>query len=226
MDTVKAFAKEYGYEYKLWTESHIDKLDWDAFPGLREGYATRGLPGRADILRYLILFKEGGLYIDADTVLMKPAKFHSFLEKNPYSVFFGWEQLKDPVEIPDTLTLKSFITDKLVANGLIAVTPSHPFMKSLLEFLPFTIAQAPCLPDFKLVGPFYVTRIYTLKKTPDIHVYPTKYFYPIHWHGIKDPLLHTKMKIPGESMLFQYGYSTNGFSKYFNRSSKGNQRKD
>ena len=37
----------------------------------------------------------------------------------------------------------------------------------------------------------------------------------MHWGGITDPELHTQIAIPAESMLFQYGYSTNHFEKIF-----------
>jgi hypothetical protein len=72
---------------------------------------------------------------------------------------------------------------------------------------------------WKAVGPYYVTQIYneTRKEFPDVHVYPMKYFYPRHWAGIRDPELHKKIKIPEESMLFQYGYSTNSFHKIFRK---------
>jgi ABC-type Fe3+ transport system substrate-binding protein len=70
---------------------------------------------------------------------------------------------------------------------------------------------------WKRVGPLYVSRVYAQNKDqhPDVHVYPMRYFYPRHWKGITDPELHTKVTIPGESMLFQYGYTTNKFDKIF-----------
>jgi hypothetical protein len=42
-----------------------------------------------------------------------------------------------------------------------------------------------------------------------ITVYPSKTFYPIKWHGITDIEMHTKIDIPEESVMFQYGYTTN-----------------
>jgi mannosyltransferase OCH1-like enzyme len=37
--TVKDFADEYGYQYKLWTEKNIKTLDWNLVPGLKREYA-------------------------------------------------------------------------------------------------------------------------------------------------------------------------------------------
>ena len=72
---------------------------------------------------------------------------------------------------------------------------------------------------WKAVGPNYVTRVYntTRKEFPDVHVYPMKYFYPLHWGGITDPNMHKNTRIPGQSMLFQYGYTTNSFHKIFKK---------
>jgi len=39
--------------------------------------------------------------------------------------------------------------------------------------------------------------------------YKSTIFYPRRWHGIQDINLHTTVEIPPESVMFQYGYSTN-----------------
>ena len=216
IDTVKEFAKEHGYDYKLWG-ADAKELGLDDIPGLAAVYKGFGheLAGRADIIRLLALYKYGGIYIDADSVIMKPEKFATFLKKNRAGVFFGWENLT--ALRTRKLGLKA---RRLVANGLIGAKKGHPFFKKLLEGI---VENAARLKDeersaaWKVVGPLYVTRMYneTRREFPDIHVYPMKYFYPRHWGGITDPELHKKVKIPGQSMLFQYGYSTNRFDKIF-----------
>jgi len=238
IDTVKAFAKEYGYKYTMWNESNIDDLDMESIPGLPTLYKNFGhqLAGQADIIRLLALYKYGGIYIDADTVIMKPAKFAAFLEKNRAAVFFGWENLS----VARTRKLKNIDpgirkSRRMVANGLIGAQKKHPFFKKLLD----TIVENAALPEnidkrgkpaaWKSVGPHFVTRTFNSvrKEFPDIHIYPMKYFYPRHWGGITDPELHTKVKIPGQSMLFQYGYSTNSFHKIFKERAKTRRnRKD
>ena len=221
MDTVKEFAKEYDYEYKLWGD--VKELGLDEIPGLAAVYKGFGheLAGRADIIRLLVLYKYGGIYIDADSVIMKPEKFAAFLNKNRASVFFGWENLT--AARTRKLGLKA---RRLVANGMIGAKKGHPFFRRLLEGV---VENAARLSEeersaaWKVVGPLYVTRMYheTRREFPDVHVYPMKYFYPRHWKGITDPELHKKVKIPGQSMLFQYGYSTNSFNKIFKTRRKG-----
>ena len=220
--TVTDFAKEYGYEYKLWTDDNVNSLDWDAIPGIRREYGKfrKEMAGRADIIRLMALYKYGGLYLDADTVIMKPAKFAHFLEKNKYGAFFGWEKISRA----DTKKLGDFGKEirgstKLVANGVIGAKKEHVFIEALLKGIVSNAEREAKEAAWKRVGPLYVSRVYLTSKDkyPDVHIYPMKYFYPMHWRGITDPKLHTKVKIPAESMLFQYGYSTNKFHEYFNK---------
>ena len=221
MDTVRDFAKEYGYDYKLWTEENVDELDWASVPGLRREYGLfrKEMAGRADIIRLLVLYKYGGLYIDADSVIMKPAKFNTFLNKNKAAVFFGWEKISQK----DTRKLGDFGpeirgTKRLVANGMIGAKSHHRFFTKLLNGIVSNSEREAKGAAWKRVGPLYVSRVYLTSKDdfPDVHIYPMKYFYPMHWRGITDPNLHKKVKIPAESMLFQYGYTTNSFDKHFN----------
>ena len=228
IDTVTGFAKKYGYDYKLWTEKNMDSLPWESFKGIQKAYnilkSKNQFAGCSDIIRLLALYKYGGVYIDADTVIMKSRKFHQFLETNKAAVFFGWrneieKKIKDILLKDESAAIRD--TNRLVANGLIGSVKEHPFIKNLLDGIPSNLEKDPNLAAWQCVGPLYVTREYLSSKNdfPDIKIYPMRYFYPILWKNITDPMLHTKIKIPSVSMLFQYGYSTNHFNMYFNNCS-------
>jgi len=212
--TVKDFCHTYGYKYMIWSEASIEALGIDEIPGLRGVYTgQKELAGKADIIRLLALHTFGGVYIDADTVITKPAKFHAFLEANRAAAFFGWEEL--PKERLKKLNLGSI--KRLVANSVIGSTVKHAFIRTLLERIVANVKGEAGSAAWKQVGPLFVTRVYEEVKDwfPDVHVYPMKYFYPMHWGGISDPELHLKVAVPAESMLFQYGYSTNKFDRVF-----------
>jgi len=229
MDTVKDFAAKHDYDYKLWTERNIKDMDMNA--KLRAEYDSfeGELAGRADIIRLLALSICGGIYIDADTVIVKPKKFAEFLEENKAGVFFAWENLskartKKLGNLGPGLTAQR----RLVANSVIGAEKGHPFIEKLLDGIANAAKDGSNkTAAWKRVGPLYVTRTYirTKKGFPDVHIYPMKYFYPMHWGGITDPELHKKMKIPGDSMLFQYGYSTNKFAKIFAKRNRRRTRK-
>ena len=226
MDTVKDFAERYGYTYMLW--DGVDKLHIDSISGLKRIYDSFDhlLAGKADIIRMLALYNYGGIYIDADSVIMKPEKFAAFLEKNKAPVFFGWENMT----AKHTRKLKNVNSEvkrtrRLVANGLIGVEKKHPFFKRLLDGLEEHYESLDAKEKkqaWKAVGPYYVTCVYhaTRHEFPGVHVYPMKYFYPRRWHGITDPEMHKKVSIPGQSMLFQYGYSKNSFHKILKRGTR------
>ena len=220
MESVRAFATEHGYTYKVWDEKAAEGLDWDSVPGLRREYAAfrSQLAGKADIIRMLALYEHGGIYIDADTVVMRPAKFAAFLEKNPYPVFFGWENiLKAHTKKVNNFGPELAGAKRLVANGMIGAAAGHPFFKALLDGVVANAEREEGEDAWRKVGPLYVTRVYMAlkKKMPGVHIYPMRYFYPRHWKGITDPELHKKVRIPGDSMLFQYGYTTNKFADIF-----------
>jgi hypothetical protein len=223
MDTVRDFAKAHGFRYTLWTDRTVAPLvAWATkeIAGFGPLYKSFGdeLAGRADLVRTVILLKEGGLYIDADSVVLKPAKFARFLADNRAGVFFAWENLSAARTRKLGHLEPAIRRDRrLVANGVIGAAPGHPFLRALLEGAATNARAEAGEHAWRRVGPLYVTRMYHRLRSahPDVHVYPMRYFYPRHWGGITDPELHKKVRIPGESMLFQYGYSTNGFAKIF-----------
>jgi hypothetical protein len=227
MKTVRDFAVAHGYTYKLWDEAAAEsELHWDSVPGLRRVYAgfSGELAGKADVIRLMALYEQGGIYIDADSVVMKPAKFAEFLETNPHPVFFAWEDLKkNGKTIENAGAELAGKEDRLIANGTIGSRAGHGFLRALLGGLAENAEREAGEQAWRKAGPLYVTRVYMKQKGafPDVHIYPMKLFYPVYWHGIKDPEMHKKVEIPGESMLFQYGYSTNGFADIFRKRAAG-----
>jgi hypothetical protein len=197
MSTVRDFAKTYGYTYMLWTDNEVAHLTVRNPELLREFLDAKRWPGASDILRYEILGQYGGIYIDADTVVMKPDAFHTFLQKHKDHTFFGCE----------------YDDCHLIANGTIGTPHKSAFMRDLLEAMPAYAKERPHEPDYKRVGPYFLTDF--VKQRNDYVTIPRTVFYPQSWHGINDPWLHTKTPIPNESLLWQYGYSTNGFGTIF-----------
>jgi hypothetical protein len=239
MKTVRDFASEHGYEYTLWDEAAAAKLPWNTVPGLRALYRDfdKEFAGKADLIRLLALYTEGGIYIDADSVVMKPAKFATFLEKNRHPVFFAWEDIQRGTKGVNDFgpELEGKRGRRLIANGTIGTAAGHPFLKALLEgVVEHATKREAGEQAWRRVGPLYVTRTYWAEKdgaaggasgVEDVHMYPMKLFYPRHWRGITDPELHKKVRIPGESMLFQYGYSTNKFADIFRRRAQATRRR-
>lgn len=186
MDTVKKFASDFGYEYKLWNDENVSKLKL-----VNQKYYDNDptYHGKADMLRYELLHTYGGVFIDADSVITKPQQLNELLEAFNTDAGFGFE-----------------IDNVLVCQGVCMSIPNSLFMKLCIDEIPNR--------DFKQLpwiatGPRLITELLIRNKDIPITLYKSTVFYPIRWHGIQDINMHEKMELPPESVMFQYGYSTN-----------------
>jgi mannosyltransferase OCH1-like enzyme len=210
------------YQYFLWNEDNIDSLFLD-FPIYRIIYDIETTYcGKSDILRYLILYIHGGIYIDADSVWINEKSFDELLEQvNDSGVFVG--------RSPNNLELSSKKDKKYentICNGVMGSSKNNPLMRLLINGIekyiirdwgPTRIAKQDYIRKRKiigvceLIGPLYLNRMLS---NENITSFPSIYFYPISWHNINDCNLHAKIELPKESYTFQYGYSTNNLSEY------------
>jgi inositol phosphorylceramide mannosyltransferase catalytic subunit len=190
------------YEYVFWDDIKIDKLDMDE--RIRRIYNFEDTYfGKADIARYVIMEKYGGIYIDADSVWMNNKCLDKLIEKSKTTNYFAsWEPLCSPEEK----------RTPRMSNGVFGCTPHHPNSKFLVDEL---ISLEPRYEQirkknspWKVTGPMLITKLF---HQPDLKltILPSVYFYPIRWHGITDPELHKKIDVSKDSYMFQYGISSN-----------------
>ncbi len=102
------------WEIKLWTEKDLQKENFDSMDlyWLAESYAER-----SDIIRYEIIKRYGGLYIDVDIEC-----FASFDELHHKYDFYGYI-------VPPSIQL--FMPN--ILNGMFAATPNHPIVVKAAE---------------------------------------------------------------------------------------------
>jgi hypothetical protein len=217
MYNIHSFCKIYNYKYTLWTEKSISGLNFDEFPGLKHIYnATERLSGKCNILRLLILYYYGGIYIDADCVILNYENLVKFLKKNGDKTFLAWEDLTDE-------HLKKFAKntqensdmhgrDKIIANSIIGAKKGAPFIKMLLDQAPLYFWEHYGKGTWRETGPGYTVNMYDLYRGDDICIYPMKTFYPKGWLRVTRADQHLDY-IKSKSLFFQYGYSTNNFAK-------------
>jgi len=143
------------WEYKLWTDVDVDILSSKA----KEIYKTSVNYGmKSDILRYTILQKYGGLYIDTDFECLKP-----FDDLMGLDFFIG----------------VSYDGELVLYNGLIASIPNHPIINKVLEF-PITYSGSKGSKILDATGAYHFTRCFNsiVKDTDNIIAFPTDFFYP------------------------------------------------
>ena len=151
-DSVK--DKNPGYEYKLWTEEEIKDFD---FKNKELFNSCKNLGQKSDILRYALLEKFGGIYLDADFIAIK-----SFDELLHLDFFTGVAYDKEPT----------------LFNGLIGCVPGHELMQDLnnIEY----VSDRDGMDVIKSTGPWYLTKklFKKINKLENIVVLPLAYFYP------------------------------------------------
>lgn len=140
------------WEYKLWTDdsiqTDIDLINKDAL--LRE----KTYSGKSDILRYEILYKYGGLYLDTDFECLKPIT--PFLEDKEFVVCSE--------------------RNRFLCGAFLASIPKHKYLKLLIDGIPERESTYPDAKPNVKYGPVYLTHVVGMDKG-----YAQEYVFPYGW---------------------------------------------
>jgi mannosyltransferase OCH1-like enzyme len=190
METWKTLNPD--WEHKIWTEENMPELQCQPqFDAMAE------LAGKADILRYEILFNEGGFYIDADAECTKPLD-DFFLDNDS---FCCWEN--------------EYTRTGLMANGYLGAIKGNALMGLMIN----TIKQIPIqvMKDFppltawQTVGPSLLTKMIQHHTYHKIEVYPSHYFIPLHYTGVDQSY---KKQIYGKQYYMSTPISGNSYDDF------------
>ena len=214
MDTFKNdyINNNQDWEYKLWDDTNISDL-FDEFPTMLKIYNTeRTYNGKSDLLRYLILYTYGGIYIDADSVWINNKSFDNLLsEVNKSKFFLAYE--------PNANSL---------CGGIMGSSKKNIYIKNLIDAVENIVKRGKenkiHLIDYKRqsrirgaanrIGPGLLTRLYL--NNEEITKFPAIYFYPNGWHDKSRKIdSHIGLDLPKESYTYQYGYTTNSLENLF-----------
>jgi FkbM family methyltransferase len=141
------------WELKLWTE--------DTLPPLRnqELFDAATTPaGKADIARYELLARFGGVYIDCDFECLRPI-----------------DELLVDVEC-----FAAFEDEEWVAIGIMGCVPGHSFFDAVIEQLPLSIAAHADRPVNEQTGPRFFTPLALVHAQDDarFRLFEPSLFYP------------------------------------------------
>ena len=185
MNTWKHKHETEGFQYIRWTEEEIKK----------RGFKTQlqnkindmeEINGKADILRWEILYEYGGFFTDADAYCIEPIT--PLIET--YKAFAGYENEKvrgsgwaPNGQYNDVLAS----THPLIATGTMAFPPKHELPKLAIEWIKNNDVKVSSTGKraWRTVGPGLLTRLYWSKKWEDITILPSYYFLPKHVSGIE-----------------------------------------
>jgi inositol phosphorylceramide mannosyltransferase catalytic subunit len=156
------------WEYRLWTEENLptDFVNQEKIDSMAKNQPHYPEAGMSDIIRYELLYRYGGFYIDADTQFINP--LDDYLTKNDSFCCF---------ENEDTRGI-------LLANGYIAATRGNALMGLLIEQLRQKESVTRDLPWIE-TGPLFFTQTVVNHEYDRLTVYPSHFFIPQHFSGTK-----------------------------------------
>lgn len=151
------------YEVKVWGNKEL-KSKWHNAHHINEMF-EKELNGVADMMRYEILYKHGGITLDADSFCLKPLE-DWLLKPNEFAC---WES--------------EHARPGLIAAGYLGSVPKSPFFGQIIHdiFHEKTVVDKMA---WETVGPLRVTNTFNTHKYP-LTVYPSHYFIPEHFSGVK-----------------------------------------
>jgi len=153
------------YEVKIWGNDEVRAEKWMLGEQII-GWSNREMNGAADVLRWEILYKYGGLAFDADSICIRPLE-DWLLEP---SCFAAWEN--------------EITRPGLIATGAMGFPPQHPLIGTIIN----DIRADPNLYGgmaWQKVGPLRLTETVRKHKYINITIYPSHYFFPRHLTGLE-----------------------------------------
>lgn len=148
-----------------WGNRELDGRDWINASHIKD-MAGREWNGVADMMRWEILFDEGGVLVDADSFCLRPLP-DWVLE---CEAFTCWEN--------------ELVRPGLLAAGYFGSVPRTPFLANLIE----GIRVKPTVIDrmaWESVGPLHLTETWRGTGYGNLTVLPSHFFIPRHFTGVE-----------------------------------------
>lgn len=152
------------WQIKLWGNASLREHAWTNGAHM-EQMARRELNGVADMMRWEILYNEGGIVIDADSVCVRPLD-EALLD---CEAFACWES--------------EIARPGLIAAGYVGACAGNAFIGQIV----LDIQAEPTVTNvraWKSVGPQRLTESYRKYRYHALRILPSHYFIPEHFSGL------------------------------------------
>jgi mannosyltransferase OCH1-like enzyme len=150
-----------GWSHRMWTDSDLDWLENQELYDFAEAITRHTGQFRADVARYEILHRYGGVWIDCDFEALNP------IDELLLGVdcFAAWET-----------------DDVWVGNAILGSVPAHPFLADLIAGLPANVRRKRGKRPNVLSGPQYLTPIAVRH---GVRLFPAAQFYPYDYNHLE-----------------------------------------
>jgi hypothetical protein len=173
------------FEYILWTEKEIEDRNLQ-LTCVDKINMIPEINGKADIIRWEILYQYGGYFVDADSICIEPFDYY-FLGKSAFATFENEN-----------------VRAGLIATGTMGFIPKHPLCLDIIQWIQSN-ESTKLINETRAwysVGPGLLTKMLDTGKYKDVSIYPSHCFLPIHFTG---PIYEGHKKV--------YGYQEWGTAK-------------
>jgi mannosyltransferase OCH1-like enzyme len=179
---------------KIWGNKEYNEYPWRNKFAMQQMW-NREKSGVADIMRYEILYNEGGLALDADSACVYPLEDWLF----NVEAFAVWENELD--------------RPGLIATGAMASRPRNSFFKAIIEDI-YTDRNIGNGPAWATTGPVRITNNYKQQRYINLTIWPSYFFIPKH---------HTDTEYTGPGSVFstqKWGSTFNSYNDLNTESKK------
>lgn len=148
---------------RIWGNEELADIPWINGSHMQQ-MAGQELAGVADLMRWEILFREGGVAIDADSYCVAPLPDWLF----DCEMFASWE---NELERPG-----------LISNGTVGSIAANPFLMKLI----LDLGQQPSLAGkraWETTGPRALTEAHRRHQYGNLTILPSHFFQPTHYTG-------------------------------------------
>ena len=154
-----------GWQFKIWGNADLAAGNWINWRHMGE-ISKYELNGLADLMRWEILYNEGGVVVDADSVCVRSLDDH-LLECDAFAC---WEN--------------EIVRPGLIAAGYVGAHSGNEFIGQIINDI-FSEMSVTNEMAWKTVGPQRLTDSYRKYNYQSLKIYPSHYFIPKHFTGIK-----------------------------------------
>lgn len=148
-----------GFEHRVWTDER-DAL----FDPLREAIDRHDeFCGRADCMRYLILARHGGVYVDADATCLRP--------------------IDGLLDAEFVVAEHELIRPGVLANGILAMEKGSSIMLDMIDAIRHKPFQRGLMAQDQVSG----ANGLNMFARGRCRVLPARTFFPVHWTGAPAP---------------------------------------
>ena len=151
---------------RIWNNQDFYTRQWFNHDLLHYFWNHKKYESVADLMRYEILYTEGGFAVDADTLCVKSLPSYMF-ELASFTCF------ENELAAPG-----------LLSNGYLATHPNSTLLRSII----ISIAndkRVKTWPGWIILGPGRLTSVYRVTKLSGLTIFPSYYFIPEHYSGAK-----------------------------------------